>query len=129
MPIDAQNIIRITEAGLTYTDENGQEQFIDFSVCYANYWARFTEKEHLQRFQQMNNMNDEELAVWLKKHEAWKEVAQRDITGWSAEIDHSFIQFHTTPPVQFTFATDNEDKYRWVMGEIWKFGWRVFDLS
>jgi hypothetical protein len=127
MSIDAQNIIRITEAGLFYIDENSREVFIDFSACYTNYWTRLTEKDHLQRFQQINGMGDDQLAAWLKRHEAWKEVAQRDITGSSAGINRPFIVFHTSPPVQFTFVS--EDEFHRVRYAIERFGWRTSDLS
>jgi hypothetical protein len=127
MSIDAQNIIRITKSGVTYIDEQGSEAFIDFSGCYANYWFSFAETKNLQRIKQINNMDDEKLAIWLKKHQDWKEVAKRDITGWLDETKLPFIEFHTIPPIRFIFAT--EDEFRRVIYEIESFGWCTYDLS
>jgi hypothetical protein len=120
--MDASRIQSITPAGLTYIDDDGKEQFIDFAACYGRYWADFMEPKHLQRLKEINNWTDEKLHSWLENNKDWKEVARRDITG-----NPPFIEFYTSPGTRFEFP--DEDALRWIRFEIEKLGWMTFDLS
>lgn len=45
--MDSKQIQYITESGLTYLDENGEENFIDFALCYENYLKKYLSPENL----------------------------------------------------------------------------------
>ncbi len=128
--MDSKLIQNITESRLTYLDENGEENFIDFALCYKNYLKRYLSPENLAEIK--NNKTDEELEKYIERRKAWREIAVRNILGarvesqaWRSSVP--YIEFYTDPPTLFEF-TEQEDfqKIRWA---IEKAGWKTFDLS
>ncbi|MEO8609527.1 MAG: hypothetical protein ABI690_16670 [Chloroflexota bacterium] len=119
--MNEKNIIEITSEGLTYMDENGERQFIDFAACYQRYADQWSEPVYLKKFKEANpTRSDEELEAsieWMRKH---KEVGGRDFTV-------PFIEFYTDPPTKFYFAS--RDEYDKVVYLVRKAKWRLFDWA
>lgn len=119
--MNEKNIIEITSEGLTYLDENGERQFIDFADCYQRYLDRWNDPVHLKRFKEGNpTRSDEELEASLKRIRAYKEVGGRDFSV-------PYIEFYTEPPTRFYFS--NLDEFYKVQYLLKKAGWRTFDRA
>jgi hypothetical protein len=129
--MDARQINNITSAGLVYTDANGTEAFIDFSVCYANYLKHVTSPEHLKDMREVNRWTDADERRYVQERGEWKEVAARGEDGfpWSAHPEKGpCIAFYTEPPIRFVFAPGDDAFYK-VCASIRRMGWRTVDLS
>jgi hypothetical protein len=120
--MDGKQIKHITPEGITYLDDEGNEQFIDFTECYANYVKKKTSPEHWEWMKQHNNWTDADWEHYLKRIENWKEVAVRNIIG-----NPAYIKFHSNPQIYFAFATEQEFVDMYI--SIGRVGWRTFDLS
>jgi hypothetical protein len=119
--MDEKNIIEITSEGLTYVDENGERQFIDFAVCYQRYLDKWNDPTHVKRFKAANSTNSEaELEASLKRIRAHKEIGRRDFSV-------PYIEFYTEPPTRFYFS--NRDEFYKVRYLVTKAGWKTFDWA
>src|SRR5689334_7023715 len=118
--MDGKRIQKITAEGLTYLDDDGKEQFIDFEACYQSHFTNFMKPENLQRFKEINSLNDEKLQESIERHRAWKEVGIRQVLGQPWD-DGPYLELHTDPPIRFKFAT--KEDYSFVVGSIHKLGW------
>jgi hypothetical protein len=110
----------ITEQGLVYTDESGNEVFIDFSACYANYVKRNTRPEHLKQMREGNHWNDADEKRYIEQLSEWREVAARGEDGfpWSKyPANGPCIEFYAEPPIRFVFETEDEFQ------RIWRTNW------
>ncbi|MBI5931601.1 MAG: hypothetical protein HY862_19995 [Chloroflexi bacterium] len=125
--MDGTNIREVTSKGITYVDDDGQEQFIDFEACYQNYLKRFEDPHFRERLRQLNKLNVIGLRITIKRLKAWREVGARNVLGppWD---NGPYIEFHTEPPIRFQFET-REDMYDLLLDTVRKAGWQTFDLS
>src|SRR5689334_17759805 len=97
--MDEKNIIEITSEGLTYMDENGENQFIDFAVCWQHYLNTWNDPIKLQQFKEVNpSSTDEKLEENIKWMRTLKEIGGRDFAI-------PYIQFYTEPPTRFIFTS------------------------
>lgn len=127
--MDGKQIREITAERLTYLTDDGTEAFIDFAMCYANYFRKMTSSDYIDTHKKLNprdHWDDKDIKAYFRKVLAWREVARRNILSkpWG---DGPYIEFHTEPPTRFDFAS--EDDFRKVRYEIEQFGWQTFDLS
>jgi hypothetical protein len=104
-----RKITNITSEGVTYTDEEGNEQFIDFKVCLQNY-IKTKEKNR------GSSVTDEDREFWQKA----KYVGVRYTFS-----EPPNIQFYTDPRIFFEFPI-KDDLYD-VAYKIKKAGWRTND--
>lgn len=118
--MDSKQIQNITESRLTYLDEKGEENFIDFMTCHKNFLIKQLSSETLKQVKELNCMNDEELLEYILKFREWREVGTRDMTIRT-------VMFHTLPQIQFKFET-TESFYNFI-GVLAKSDWKTFDLS
>jgi hypothetical protein len=118
--MDGAQIREITPEGLTYVDEEGKLQFIDFEACYQKHMTAFMKPEHLERYKEINYMTDEDLQARLELMKDWKEIGGRDLYG-----NPPYIEFYSDPPVRFEFADVNE--FHRVRYLVHKGGWHTFD--
>ncbi|MCQ3930886.1 MAG: hypothetical protein DPW16_10550 [Chloroflexi bacterium] len=91
--MDGKNIREVTSKGVSYIDDDGQEQFIDFETCYQNYLKSFEDHEYIENIRQQSK-DDAELQKWLERRKAWREVGVRNILQppWA---DGPYIEFYT----------------------------------
>lgn len=75
-----KQIQEVTPQGVIYLDENGDEKFIDFSICYENYVRSKTTPEYWERHRQWNHKSDADWEEHLKQVKRWKVVGVRDVT-------------------------------------------------
>jgi hypothetical protein len=127
--MDGKQIRAIKAEGLVYQTESGEEDFIDFSVCYANYIRKMTSPEGIERMKELNPQSQWDAEVvkrYIEKVTRRKEVGRRNVLSalWA---DGPYIEFHTEPPIRFDFATAND--YAKVRHALEQFGWRTMDLS
>jgi hypothetical protein len=119
--MDEKNIMEITSEQLTYLDENGERQFINFAVCYQKYLDKWNDPTNVKRFKEVNlTRSDGELEASLERIKARKEVGGRDFSV-------PYIEFYTEPPTRFYFS--NLDEFHKVEDLIRKAGWRIFDRA
>ncbi len=123
---DGSRIRAVTEKGLTYEDDNGEEQFIDFQQCYETNLAAWLSNDSRVSLMTQNQMSDEDWNFFVERIKAVKTVGKRNILTppWA---DGPFLEFLTSPPVRFKFNT--QDSWRTVRHAIESFGWRTHDLS
>lgn len=124
--MNGKQIREITAKGLLYVDDNGEEQFIEFSDCYDNHLSRYTNPERLEIIKQVNNFDDEQLAKSIERKKQYKAIGDRQILSppWG---DGPYIEFYTDPPLRFNF--DSEDEFSEVRSEIENGGWTTYDCS
>lgn len=120
--MDGKQIKDITPEGLSYIDDEGKEQFINFSECYASYVQKSTSPEYWERIKRLNNFTDADWDDHLERVQLWREVGKRDMIG-----NPAYMEFNTTPPTRFTFAT--WDEFLETQQTIERAGWQTFDLS
>lgn len=105
-----KQIRNVTEKGLEYVDENGDDQYIDFEACYENFLntLHFDLEDNPEQQREIN-----------KK---WKRVGQRDFSGHPP-----YIEFFTDPVARFEFASI--DEFHQLRYQVEKAGWRTIDLA
>lgn len=127
--ISSKQITSIEPNGITYTDSDGNEQFIDFEPCYQNYLNRRLSPEAIENFKQWNPQMAHDVEGHILRVKNWKEVAQRNIIGdnWHQQIQ-SYMEFHSNPRVRIEF--ENQDDFYEMRHKVEnEFRWRTFDLS
>jgi hypothetical protein len=124
--MDGNRIKHITPEGITYLDDEGNEQFIDFAACYANYVKQKTSPEYWERIKQLNNFTDADWERYVQRIKSFKEIGNRNVLEmpWA---DGPYIEFHTDPPIRFKF--DTQEEYRKVISAIRHTDWITFDQS
>ena len=120
--MDGAQIREITSEGLTYVDDEGKLQFIDFKACHQNHLAWVMKPENLQEIKEINHMSDKDLEEHIEFEKNWKEIGAR---YYAAKLP--CIAFYTDPPIRFEFADMNEF-YR-VEGLIRKSRWHTVDMA
>jgi len=120
MAIDGARIQRVTKEGLFYLDDEGEEAFIDFAVCYERQLAKFMEPENLKHHQEINHLSDEDLEKSIERRKNWKVVGERDFSAIPP-----YMVFYTDPFIRFEFATvDDLQEIRFFIQK--KTGWRTY---
>ena len=104
-----KEITSITSDGVTYTDEDGNQKFIDFESCHQNNLMDI-EKRMGSRY------TDKDKDFW----ERAKYIGVR-----YALSDPPSIVFYTTPPIEFKFPT--RKSLGKVLVGIKEAGWRTND--
>jgi hypothetical protein len=113
-----KKIKNITPNGITYINELGEDNFIDFKKCNEN-WIQYRKRTE--------NLNDETVEQ-IKKSDRY--VGQRNICS-----DHKFIEFFTYPKfTRFEFQEtaerqDSEKLFSNLKNSITLAGWTTLDLS
>jgi hypothetical protein len=102
----------IDQAGIRFTDDQGNQQFIDFAICRTN-WLR-----HINRT--LDEMSPKS-ADWHQRC-----VGRRNIIGTPP-----YIEFLTDPPTRFEFDSGqpNQDDYRAMRTQLEHAGCTTFDES
>jgi hypothetical protein len=119
--MDEKNIFEITSEGLTYMDETGKWQFIDFAGCYQRYADQWSDPVYLKGFKEVNSTrSDEELEASIKFLRTVKEIGGRDFSI-------PFIALYTDPRTEFYFSS--RDEYDKVVYLVRKAGWRLMDWA
>ncbi|MBZ0289270.1 MAG: hypothetical protein K8I30_16745 [Anaerolineae bacterium] len=120
--MDGTRIKDITSEGITYLDDDGNEQFIDFAACFANYMQKVTSPEYCERMKQLNNWSQEDWEAYLQRMRNWKRVGQRDFGA-----KPPYVEFLTDPVIRFEFET--MDEFYQVSGRVRKVRWNTMDLA
>jgi hypothetical protein len=120
--MDGKRIKDITSEGITYLDDEGHEQFIDFAECYANYVKKETSPEYREQMKQLNNWTDADWEKDWEKMADWKQVGYRDFGA-----KPPYIELQTEPRTFFTFATQEE--FQKARMAIFRAGWQTSDLA
>ncbi|MBZ0289269.1 MAG: hypothetical protein K8I30_16740 [Anaerolineae bacterium] len=124
--MDGNRIKAVTSVGISYLNDEGFAQFIDFAECYANYVQMRTSPEYWEQLKRVNNKSDADWEWHIERVKKWKEIGIRQplTPPWA---DGPYIEFHTEPPIRFKFS--NEEDYRAVMTKITYTEWKTFDQS
>lgn len=114
----------MTSKGIRYVDEQGLEQFIDFTECYQSFVKKWTSPEFWEQHKQANNLTDAGWARHMERVSQWKEIGRRQPLQppWA---DGPFFEFYTEPATRFQCETI--DEYVNLESTIWKTGWKTFD--
>ena len=106
-------IKEITEKGIYYADNSGQNNFLSFTECHEN-WLAYRKKTE--------NLSDEKINE-LRKTD--KMIGQRDVCH-----DPAFIEFFTRPFTRFVFDLPKQtNEYEHLRNTIYMFGWNTIDWS
>jgi hypothetical protein len=124
--VDGKQIKHITSEWLSYVDDDGTEQYIDFSECYANFVRKMTAPDYWEHYKEINNLTDADWERHLGRLERWKEVGRiQPLTPpWA---DGQYIEFHTEPLTRFKFAPVEE--FQNVGIGIIRTKWKFMDLG
>lgn len=101
MAIDGARIQRVTQEGLFYLDESGEEAFIDFAECCERRLAEFMRPENLKKFREANpGSTKEELDESIEGQKNWKIVGYCDTS-----MTPHYLTFYADPSIHFEFST------------------------
>src|SRR5260221_3757403 len=105
--IDGKQIRTLTPQSLTYLTDAGNEEIIDFAVCYANYLRKTTSPEYIEGMKELNpqsRWDEEGVRNYIERRRKWKEIGSRQVLTppWD---DGLYIEFHTEPPIRLKFDT------------------------
>jgi hypothetical protein len=125
--IKGSQVNEIRQDGITYLDDAGQEQFIDFEACYQDYLAGRLSPKAIQDFQQMNRIADEDMPAHIERIKKWREVGKRNVLGDDIERRLPYIVFYTSPRIRIEF--DHREKYDEVIYLLRKSNWHTFDMT
>jgi hypothetical protein len=133
--INAKQISKISAEGITYTDDDGSEGFIDFGECYQNYLKVRLAPENLKRLQELNFIPDDKMPEKIERIKAWKEIGRRNILGnekgyglaTDPKLDKPYFVLHQEPPI--AIECDDKDEFRKLKQEFDNHGWRTFDIT
>jgi hypothetical protein len=122
--LNAKQIREVTSDGIRYVDDQGEERFIDFAVCYQNYVKKRTSPEYWETHKQVNNLTDADWDRHVERVMKWKEIGRSQPLEppWS---DGPFVEFHTEPSTRFQCETI--DEYVNLLSSIEKTRWKTFD--
>ncbi len=79
--------------------------------------------ERLDEVRRINNMDEQQLAIYIERLRSAREVGERNAIG----KPRRYIEFHTIPPVRFYFK--NYKAFREIADAVIQAGWQTFDLS
>lgn len=134
--IHSSQIREISEKGISYLDDSGEEGFIDFENCYQNFLKRCLSLEAYEKHIELNPSNHhktyEEYVGWIK---SMNEIGRRNVCGRqysfddnvTSESDNPYFEFFTNP--LSVVECDNQDEYWKVRKGFEKHGWRTQDMS
>ena len=130
MIITTEQVKQMDKTSITYVDDNGDEQFIDFEACYQQYLERRLNPKAIENMKNANN--DFDLEKYIKRTKTWKEIGKRNFEGdyWltKTKIDSPFIQFHSVPMIILKFK--DKDEYGVYQSKIeHEYGWHTFDMT
>jgi hypothetical protein len=124
LEFDGSRIRSINEDGLWYLDDIGNEVYIDFAECHANYVEVITSPEAIARPIKGNpqkTWDDAAIAKYIKHQTPYG----REVACWNSE--GIYMIFHTKPPVRFNFSTAVELRnIRYAIDHV---GWKTCDLT
>src|SRR5262249_44220375 len=127
--MNGKQILEIQADGLTYVDDEGNKQFINFAECFENYFHEATSPEYIEGMKELNphmQWDEEGIKNYIEETYQWKRVGDRCILG-KPLADGPFIEFYTEPPIRFNF--DTVEEFHEILYRIKRFGWRTFDLT
>ncbi len=104
-----KEITDITPDGITYVDEEGNQQFIDFETCHQN---KVMEVKHYKG----SRWTDKDEEIW----QSMKYVGKR-----FALSDPPALEFYTIPRIHFEFSTI--ESLTEILVGIRNAGWRTND--
>jgi hypothetical protein len=122
--MDGNRIKTITSVGISYLDDEGFAQFIDFAECYANYVQMRTSPEYWEVHKQANNKTDADWERHVERVKNWKEIgANQPLSPPWAE--GPYTEFYTEPPIRFHSLT--AEQFEKMIRVIKQAGWKIFD--
>lgn len=114
-------IQQISHEGVSYVDDLGQVQFIEFEACYQNAINQWLTREHPELIGNSNNLGEDPPDVQIRKN--CKAVGVRNATG----RPYPYIEFYSSPSIRFYFKTYQE--FRKIADSIINAGWQTLDGS
>jgi hypothetical protein len=124
--MDGKSIKEITDIGLMYQNEYGEQVYIEFSACHQNHIEWNTSSDALRSVKDANHMTDDDLPEFIQDLQNWKVVADRNFDGFP-DSTKPYIEFYTKPRIRFEFTT--RDEFEQVRRAIHKAGWKTFDIT
>jgi hypothetical protein len=133
--INAKQIRDISAEGITYTDNDGSEGFIDFEECYQNYLKARLAPENLKRIQELNFIPDDKMPEKIERIKAHKEIGRRNILGnekgyglaTDPKLDKPYFVLYQESPI--AIECDDKTEFSKLKHEFDKHGWRTLDIT
>lgn len=116
----------LTAQGISYLDDEDDEQFIDFQQCYENHLADMASDSVWQVVKELNKKTDVYRDEYIQRLRNAKQIGDRNILTFPWE-DGPYIEFYTIPPIRFKFGS--VDEWSTILNGIRRAGWRTFDHS
>jgi hypothetical protein len=107
--VDSKQIQSVTTPGIIYTDDNGNEKFIDFSECYNTWLKWLTPQARSER----------EIQWWRSQ----KQVGE--ISWYDDDEDFQFVvEFYDKVSTSFVFKDEKVFSFQETVQNA---GWSLFD--
>jgi hypothetical protein len=132
--IHSSQICEITEKGISYLDDSGEDGFIDFHQCYLNYLKPRLTVNAYERLKSQNPTMNFDPVSYANRIIGWKEIGHRnslgDFIGTQYVVNYEgngkpFAWFYTEPVLVFEFGTA-EELFAF-FHQIFRFGWMLWD--
>jgi hypothetical protein len=122
--VDGSRIKGVTSIGISYLDDEGFAQFIDFAECYANFVRQKTDSDYWEHHKENNRLTDTDWERHLSRLERWREIGENQPLSppWA---DGPYTQFHTEPPIRFKSLT--REQFEKIFKVIKQAGWKLLD--
>ena len=133
--INASQIREISPKGITYTEEDDSEGFIDFEMCFQNFLKPRLSQEAYNEHMALNPTNyyktyDEYVEKTMKSPEVGRRNVGGNKDGYFKEDPKSgkpYFVFYDEPQIAIEFEDSNElAKVRRMMREH---NWYTFDVT
>lgn len=129
--ISSQQVKEVRQDGIVYIDDAGDEQFIDFELCYQNYLKQQLSPESIESYKALNNKTDDDVPEHIERTKNWRAIADRNVLGddfMSGANNPPYFEFYTKPRVRIEFK--NRERLNLMRALIEsKFRWRTSDLT
>ena len=129
--IHSNQVKETRQDGIVYIDNEGDEQFIDFEVCYQNYLQRRLSPEAIESYKKANNLTDDDLPEYFEHLKNWQVIGGRNYSGdrsGSGEYSLPYLDFFVQPTIRVEFPNQYEFlKIERTLAR--KFKWRTIDYT
>lgn len=126
--IQDNQITSITKQGIHYTNDAGDDVFIDFHTCYLNFTLPQMTYKAFMRHKEINNGAGRNLGRYIHRFVHSKEVGRRNSDGIFSKYEKTgkpHITFYTEPMTVFEF--DSIQNFWKIAGITRRSRWHLFD--
>lgn len=106
--ITNRQVKQVRQDGIVYIDNAGDEQFIDFELCYQNYLEQRLSSEGIESYKILNHKTDDDIPEHIERVKNWRAVADRNVLGadfMGGANSPPYFEFYAKPRIRIEFES------------------------